>query len=187
MNKTEPNGAPVFWGRGNGWAISSFAQALQQLPPSHPHAAEFAGKLRSMAGALKAVQVRSKCPCCHGDLQCTRTLDLQGADGLWRSSLLDAAHYPNPETTGTACFTYAIAYGINAGLLDAATYTPVVAAAWQGLASISLQVCIQTIILGCSSANVPPSSIPLTAWRSRGVVPACRIITRPGSAGERSC
>ena len=69
------------------------------------------------------------------------SLPVQGADGLWRSSLLDAAHYPNPETTGSACFTYAIAYGINAGLLDATTYIPVVAAAWEGLANISLQVC----------------------------------------------
>jgi hypothetical protein len=27
INKTEPNGKPVFWGRGNGWAIASFVQA----------------------------------------------------------------------------------------------------------------------------------------------------------------
>lgn len=43
------------------------------------------------------------------------------------------------ETTSSACFTYGIAYGINAGILPAAEYTPVVAAAWAGLASISLQ------------------------------------------------
>ena len=52
----------MFWGRGNGWAAASFAEALQQLPPSHPHALEFAGKLRNMAGALKAGQVRSREP-----------------------------------------------------------------------------------------------------------------------------
>lgn len=53
---------------------------------------------------------------------------------------MDAAHFPNPETTGSSCFTYALAYGINAGLLDAAVYTPVVAAAWAGLSGVALQV-----------------------------------------------
>jgi hypothetical protein len=33
-----------------------------------------------------------------------------------------------------------LAYAINAGLIDAATYLPVVEAAWTGLATISLQV-----------------------------------------------
>jgi len=118
VNVTDKNGKKVFWARGNGWAIASFAQSLKALPPGHPHAAEYAARLVAMAGALK---------------------EIQGADGLWRPSLADAALFPNGETTGSACFTFAIAYGINTGLLDAATYTPVAAAAWAGLVSISLQ------------------------------------------------
>ena len=69
FNKTSPNGSPVFWGRGNGWAMSCFARALAALPPGHPHAAEYRSKLVAMAYAL---------------------LPLQGTDGLWRSNLLDA-------------------------------------------------------------------------------------------------
>ena len=57
-------------------------------------------------------------------------LAVQGADGYWRSSLLDPDSRPNPETSGTGFFTYALAWGINNGLLDRATYEPAVA---QGL------------------------------------------------------
>ncbi len=64
---------------------------------------------------------------------------LQGADGFWRSSLLDADQFPTPETTGTACYTYALAWGVNNGVLPAATYTPVVLSAWAGLSSVALQ------------------------------------------------
>ena len=118
VNKTDKNGKKVFWARGNGWAAASFAKALPHLPAGHPYAAELRQRLQLMAAALAP---------------------LQGADGMWRASLLDAALIPNPETTGTACFTFALAYGINAGVLDAATYTPIVAAAWQGLSTIALQ------------------------------------------------
>ena len=118
VNKTDPSGKKIFWSRGNGWAIASFAQSLKALPAGHPHAAEYAARLVAMAGALK---------------------DIQGADGMWRPSLADAALFPNPETTGSACFAFAIAFGVNTGLLDAATYAPVAAAAWAGLTSIALQ------------------------------------------------
>jgi rhamnogalacturonyl hydrolase YesR len=64
---------------------------------------------------------------------------LQGSDGFWRSSLLDPVLYCAPETSATGLFTYAIAYGINSGLLDRATYIPVVARAWNGLATKALQ------------------------------------------------
>lgn len=58
VNQTEPNGEPVFWARGNGWAAASFVQALEQLPAAHPYAAEYRGKIVAMAAALKAAQAR---------------------------------------------------------------------------------------------------------------------------------
>ena len=58
---------------------------------------------------------------------------IQGPDGLWRSGLLDPDSYPNPEVSGSAFFAFAMAWGINQGLLDRATYEPVVARAWKGL------------------------------------------------------
>lgn len=109
---------PRFWGRGNGWVIAACARILEQLPPGDPRRSEFAAMLRTMAAAL---------------------LPLQGADGFWRSNLTFPDHFPNPETSCTAFFTYALAYGVNEGLLDRATYAPVVERAWQGMVAVALQ------------------------------------------------
>ena len=58
---------------------------------------------------------------------------LQQADGTWYPSLLDAAQYPDPETSGTALDCFAFAWGINNGLLDRATYLPILEKAWSAL------------------------------------------------------
>jgi rhamnogalacturonyl hydrolase YesR len=58
---------------------------------------------------------------------------IQGEDGLWRSGLLDAADYPNPETSGSSFFVYAMAWGIDHHVLEKTVYLPVVARAWSGL------------------------------------------------------
>ena len=118
VNVTDKNGDKVFWARGSGWVMAALAQALQHMPSTHPYAIEFAKRLGLMADAL---------------------VPLQGADGFWRASLLDAALYPNPETTGTSCFTFALAWGINNGILDATKFTPIVETAWMGLATTALQ------------------------------------------------
>lgn len=112
-----PNGMPVFWGRGNGWASAALARAAAALPAGHPLLPEFEGKLLSMALALAP---------------------LQGADGLWRANLLDAAAIPTPETTSSAGITHALAFGVRTGVLPAATFAPIVWNAWAGLSSISL-------------------------------------------------
>jgi rhamnogalacturonyl hydrolase YesR len=54
---------------------------------------------------------------------------------MWRSSLLDPASYPMRETSGTGLFTYALAWGINAGLLERGRYEPAVRRAWAALAA----------------------------------------------------
>jgi hypothetical protein len=66
--------------------------------------------------------------------------DRQLVSGFWPVNLDDPVHckaVPNctdaPETSGTAFFTYAIAWGINKGHLDNATYRPVVEKAWNAM------------------------------------------------------
>ncbi|HYY21975.1 MAG TPA: glycoside hydrolase family 88 protein [Thermoleophilaceae bacterium] len=44
-----------------------------------------------------------------------------------------APPFPGAETSGTASFAYGLAYGIRAGLLERATYLPVLARAWNGM------------------------------------------------------
>jgi unsaturated rhamnogalacturonyl hydrolase len=111
FDKTEPNGQKVFWSRGNGWVMAGLVRTLQYLPMNHPDRQRFEQLFTDMAAKV---------------VQC------QQPDGLWHSGLLDPGDYPK-ETSGSAFFTYALAWGINQGLLDRATYEPAVDKAWQAL------------------------------------------------------
>ncbi|WP_150306528.1 glycoside hydrolase family 88 protein [Planctomonas psychrotolerans] len=110
-------GNKVFWSRGNGWTLAALARTLMVLPPTDPQYAEY----RSMMQRMSA-----------------RVAELQGPDGMWRTNLLSPSLHPAPETSGTALFTYAMAHGIRTGVLDRATYLPVVTKAWAGLTEVGL-------------------------------------------------
>ena len=112
IGKPNANGRKVFWSRGNGWVMGGTVRVLQHLPRNHPTRARYVQLLKTMAASVARVQ---------------------GADGLWRPSLLDPTEAPVPETSGTAFFTYALAWGINNGHLDRKTYLPVVRKGWRGL------------------------------------------------------
>ncbi|OAM90288.1 glycoside hydrolase family 88 protein [Termitidicoccus mucosus] len=114
FEKREANGQKVFWGRGNGWVLGGLARILQSMPAAYPDRPRYEQLFRDMCG---------------------RFLALQGADGLWRASLLDPASYPAPETSSTGFAAYAFAWGVNAGLLDRAAYWPATLKAWRGLLS----------------------------------------------------
>jgi rhamnogalacturonyl hydrolase YesR len=131
----DANGQPIFWSRGNGWVIAAMAQVLQTLPAADPRRATYSSMLQTMAASL---------------------LPLQGSDGFWRSSLLDPSLFPSPETSGTALITYALAYGIKAGLLSSATYLPVVTKAWKGLSTIALQP--SGFITDCQTVGLGPAA-----------------------------
>ena len=152
VGTTDAHGDPVFWSRGNGWVIAAMAQTLQTLPAGAGDRAMYVGMLQAMAARLAP---------------------LQGSDGFWRPSLLDPTLYPQPETSGTALITSALAYGISAGLLDAATYLPVVARAWAGLTTAALQP--SGFVTDCQSPDVGPAA-PYVA-------PAPRTAPTSGSAG----
>src|SRR5512138_3570839 len=51
-----------------------------------------------------------------------------------RSSLLDPESYPLKETSGSGFYTFALAWGVNRGLLDRERFEPVVRKGWQALA-----------------------------------------------------
>ena len=110
----EANGQKVFWSRGNGWVLAGLANVLQALPATHADRPRLEAQFKAMAA---------------------RIARLQTPDGTWHASLLDPASYPTKETSGTAFFVYALAWGINAGLLDAATFRPVVDRGFSALAA----------------------------------------------------
>ncbi|HEX8498668.1 MAG TPA: glycoside hydrolase family 88 protein [Actinomycetales bacterium] len=118
VGKTDATGTKEFWGRGNGWVIAAMARTLMAMGPTDPARAEYESMLVRMSARLA---------------------QLQGADGLWRSNLLNPSAYPAAETSASALIAYAMAYGVRTGLLDRGTYLPVVARAWQGLATTSLR------------------------------------------------
>lgn len=65
-----------------------------------------------------------------------RLVELQDENGYWHASLLDPESYPVPEASATALITYAIAYGINEGLLDKKEYLPALTKSWNWLMSV---------------------------------------------------
>ena len=112
LDKHEKNGEPLFWSRGNGWVMGGIVRVLKELPADSPLRPKFIALFKEMAA---------------------ETLSIQGNDGLWRPGLLDADSYPLPEISGSAFITYALAYGVNEGILDRATYWPAVEKAWAGM------------------------------------------------------
>lgn len=110
--KHEGNGQKVFWSRGNGWVLAGIARVLQEMPMDYPKRPFYVQLFKDMAEKIQS---------------------LQQADGLWRASLLDPLAYPGGEGSGSGFYCYAMAWGINNGILDKAQYTPSVKKAWIGL------------------------------------------------------
>ncbi len=65
-------------------------------------------------------------------------MPIQRSDGFWNASLHDPNNYGGKETTGTALFVYSMAWGINNGMLDRATYLPAVIKGWNAIAKESV-------------------------------------------------
>lgn len=112
FDKKEKNGTKVFWSRGNGWVIGGLVRLLSVTPENHPERKKLVQLYVRMAKKLAS---------------------LQQADGSWHASLLDPESFPVKETSGTGFICYAMAWGINHGLLPAKKYQPVVNKAWLAL------------------------------------------------------
>ena len=103
----------MFWGRGNAWVLAGLAEVLPGV----------AQRLDGTRLITKNCFIRL----------CTRIAGLQNEDGYWHASLLDPASYPSPETSSTGFFVYALAYGVNAGLLNEDDFMPVIIKGWKAL------------------------------------------------------
>lgn len=112
FKKTAANGRKVFWSRGDSWVLAGTARVLKYLPADFPDRSRYIRLFNQMAAKIAS---------------------LQGPDGIWYPSLLDYQQFPTPESSGTALYCYAMAWGINHHLLNKKRYMPVVAKAWAGL------------------------------------------------------
>lgn len=111
-DRREANGKKIFWSRGNGWVMGGLALLLAELPKDYAERSFYETLYKEMAKKIASIQQ---------------------ADGLWRASLLDPDSYPGGEASGSGFYTYALAWGINNGLLSKSEYLPVVEKAWKGL------------------------------------------------------
>ena len=104
-------GKKLFWGRGNGWVIAGLARLLEDMPEDYVNRAKFEQQYKEMAHKL---------------------LSLQQEDGLWRASLIEPEYLDIGESSGSAFFIYALAWGINNGYLDK-IHQPAVEKGWKAL------------------------------------------------------
>lgn len=107
-----PSGKSCYWSRGDGWVVAALVRVLDIMPKNAPHRAEYEKTYLEMMKAL---------------------VPLQRADGFWNVSLMDETDFGGKELTGTALFTYGMAWGINKGLISKKTYKPVVAKAMNAM------------------------------------------------------
>ncbi|HEX8301386.1 glycoside hydrolase family 88 protein [Sphingomonas sp.] len=113
VTRKTASGKPVFWGRGNGWVVAGLARLLDTMPANYQTRPRYVEVFQKMMASIAR---------------------LQRGDGLWTASLLDPNDPPGGETTASAFFTYAMAWGINHGILDRAAYLPRVQRGWAALA-----------------------------------------------------
>lgn len=107
-NSVVPDYHPrYFWARANGWCLVEMAEVLTVLPENHPSRAALVKRFREFAQGIATVQA---------------------GDGFWHQLLDRPDSYT--ETSATAMFTYAIARGVNIGVLDGQTYGPVAMSGW---------------------------------------------------------
>lgn len=143
-DRKEANGKKIFWSRGNGWVLGGLALMLDALPRDYKHRPFYEQLYKEIA---------------------QKNAKIQPKDGLWRTSLLAPESYNHGQVSGSGFYTFAIAWGINNGLLDKATYQPVVLKAWK-----SLEDCQQAngMVGWVQNIGAEPKPATKDSWQNYG-------------------
>lgn len=161
FTKKEANGQKVFWSRGNGWVLAGLARVLVNLPTDHPGRPRLERQFKEMSHRIAKLQTK---------------------DGTWHASLLDPAAYPSQEASGTGFFVYAMAWGVNAGLLDPAAFKPVVR---RGFGALTRMVDLNGRVGWVQPIGADPKPVMASHTDSYGVgaflMAACQVeeLSRP--------
>jgi hypothetical protein len=113
--KKTPAGYPMFWGPGNAWVIGGVVRALKYMPKDSKYRPAWEATFKTFCDTLRIKQQ---------------------PDGFWRTSLFEPTEYPDPESSCTAFFIYAMSLGVYWGILDSATYIPVIRKGWSALVKV---------------------------------------------------
>ena len=116
----QPNGlffhgpeAPFFWGRGNGWVAAGLAEVISELPEDHPlYPTIHEGYMKMM----------------------TALLQFQAPTGMWRQLIDMESSWEESSCTGM--FAYAIAVGVQEGILDRQQFDTCYRDAWLALTDL---------------------------------------------------
>lgn len=140
----EPNGKKILWSRGNAWVLAGLALTLEQLPKDYSNRFFYENLFKEMAVRVK---------------------ELQPEDGLWRTSLLSPESFAHGELSGSAFFTFALAWGINQGVLDKNMYKPVALKAWE-----AIKACQQEDgkVGWVQSIGADPKPVAADSWQNYG-------------------
>ena len=112
------NGKKDFWARGDGWVLAGLAKVLQDMPKDYEHYQFFVDKFKRLSAIVAKTQQK---------------------EGYWTRSIMDPAHAPGPETSGTAFFTYGLLWGVNNGCLPKKEYRKTIERAWTYLTETAMQ------------------------------------------------
>jgi rhamnogalacturonyl hydrolase YesR len=163
LDRKSERGRKIFWSRGNGWVFAGLARVLDYMPADHPTRPRYVALFRQMAKSIAA---------------------LQHADGLWRASMVDPEAFPEPESSGSAFFTYGFAWGINHGLLDRAAYQPRVLRGWAGLMGRVLPSGLLGSVQQTGDQPVPTRDTDTGLYGSGGLLLAGIEIMKLGEAAS---
>lgn len=143
-DKKSDDGKKIFWSRGNGWVFAGLALVIQDLPKDYKNRAFYENLFVKMANKIKQIQPE---------------------DGLWRSNLLSPGSDPHGEASGSGLFTFAMAWGINNGLLSAKEFKPATLKAWK-----ALEACQQENgkVGWVQNIGFDPKPADVTSWQNFG-------------------
>lgn len=110
----QDHGSKIFWSRGNGWVFGGLTLLMDEYEKDTNEYKYFKDIYLKMAKKI---------------------ISIQTPEGHWAMSLLNQKYYKTPETSGTAFFTFGLAWGINNGILEKDTYEPSVKKGWNTLTS----------------------------------------------------
>lgn len=157
----EDNGEKIFWSRGNGWVLGGLVLILELMPKDFEHYQFYVDLYKTMARRIK---------------------NLQPDDGLWRVSLLYPEGYSHGEVSGSGFFTYALAWGINNGLLNNDEYKPSVMKAWEALRECQHE---DGMVGWVQNIGDSPKPADKDSWQNYGtgafLLAGSEVITLPGN------
>jgi rhamnogalacturonyl hydrolase YesR len=143
--QTSPDGKPVFWGPGEAWVLGGCARVIKYMGQNYHGRDSLTQQFRE---------------------QCVAVAALQQSDGLWTTSLLDTAAFPDHETSCTAFFCFAMARGLNSGVLDKATIEQPMRKAWSGL--VRNVSAADGRLQRCQGVSTAPGSVPVSNSSAEG-------------------